>query len=149
MWVRGRGGLCGWPELSRFGDAVLALGVAVQSEREVIGLHAATSLTLSRSTFYYNYAWRTREEQMAQTHQIDINTMAFPANTAVAKGDTVVWTNKMPMQHTVTSDATPPLFDSGELGQDDTFQYTFNDAGPFPYHCEIHPTRMKGTVTVG
>jgi plastocyanin len=84
---------------------------------------------------------------MAETHQIDITTMAFPANTAVAKGDTVVWTNKMPRQHTVTSDATPPLFDSGQLKQNDTFRWTFNDAGAIPYHCNNHK-QMKGTVTV-
>jgi plastocyanin len=93
-------------------------------------------------------AWRTREEQMAQTYQIDITSMEFPANTAVARGDTVVWTNKMTMRHTVTSDANPPLFDSLQLQQNQSFRHTFNDAGPFPYHCKNHPDDMTGTVTV-
>lgn len=76
---------------------------------------------------------------------IDITAMSFPANTPVAKGDTVVWTNKMRMAHTVTSDKGE--FDSGQLRQNQTFRYTFNEAGAFAYHCEIHPD-MQGTVTV-
>jgi plastocyanin len=80
--------------------------------------------------------------------RIDITTMSFPANTPVAKGDSVMWTNKMRAQHTVTSDADPPLFDSGQLGRDQSWSHTFNEAGAFPYHCENHPDDMKGTVTV-
>jgi plastocyanin len=79
--------------------------------------------------------------------RIDITTMSFPVNTPVAKGDTVVWTNKMPAQHTVTSDADPPLFDSGQLRQNRSFSHTFNEAGAFPYHCE-NDDSMKGTVRV-
>ena len=78
---------------------------------------------------------------------IDITAMSFPANTPVAKGDTVVWTNKMRMPHTVTSNK-PGDFDSGELRQNQSFRHTFNAAGAFAYHCEIHPDAMKGTVTV-
>jgi plastocyanin len=78
---------------------------------------------------------------------IDITTMSFPANTPVAKGDTVVWTNKMRMAHTVTSDKQGE-FDSGQLRQNQSFRHTFNEAGAFAYHCEIHPDDMKGTVTV-
>jgi plastocyanin len=85
---------------------------------------------------------------MAQTHQIDITAMAFPANTGVAPGDTVRWTNKTGMTHTVTSDSTPPLFDSPDLASDQSFSHTFGTAGSFPYHCKKHPARMKGTVTV-
>ena len=76
---------------------------------------------------------------------IDITAMSFPANTSVAKGDTVVWTNKMRMPHTVTSDNGE--FDSGELRPNQSFRHTFNEAGAFAYHCEIHPD-MQATVTV-
>jgi plastocyanin len=82
---------------------------------------------------------------MAQTHKIDITSIAFPNNTPVAKGDTVLWTNKMNMNHTVTADN--GTFDSGPFGKDQTFSHTFDTAGAFPYHCEIHPN-MKGKVTV-
>jgi plastocyanin len=82
---------------------------------------------------------------MAKTYNIDIVKRAYPDDTKIAKGDTVVWTNKMGMDHTVTADNGE--FDSGAFGEDATFSQTFNTAGSFPYHCEIH-TSMKGKVTV-
>jgi plastocyanin len=92
-----------------------------------------------------NDAWRTREEHMAQTHQIDITRFAYP-NTAIAPGDTVRWTNKMRVNLTVTSDSNPPLFDSGNLGPNQSFSHTFGTGGSFPYHCFYHP-QMRGTVS--
>jgi plastocyanin len=86
-----------------------------------------------------------REEKMAQTHKIDIVAMAFPGDTPVGVGDTVVWTNKMNMSHTVTAD--DGSFDSGVLGRDQPFSHTFDTVGSVDYHCEIHPN-MIGKVTV-
>ena len=63
---------------------------------------------------------------MAETHKIEITTMAFPPNTPIAKGDTVVWTNRMGMPHTVTADNGE--FDSGHLKTDDSFSRTFEAA---------------------
>jgi plastocyanin len=82
---------------------------------------------------------------MAQTHQIDITGFAYP-NTAIAPGDTVRWTNKTRMIHTVTSDSNPPLFDSGNLEPNQSFSHTFGTGGSFPYHSKIH-TQMRGTVS--
>jgi plastocyanin len=45
----------------------------------------------------------------------------------------------------VTSDTN--LFDSGPISNGATFSYTFNEAGTFNYHCNVHPS-MLGKVTV-
>lgn len=82
---------------------------------------------------------------MAKTHNIEITAMAFPNDTPIAAGDTVTWTNRMGMGHTVTADKGE--FDSGVLGKDKSFSHTFDAAGTIAYHCEIHPF-MKGKVTV-
>jgi plastocyanin len=82
---------------------------------------------------------------MPQTQDIDIMVMAFPTNTDVDTGDTVVWTNRMNMNHTVTADNGE--FDSGILGKHQSFSHTFTAAGAVAYHCEIHPN-MVGKVTV-
>jgi hypothetical protein len=79
------------------------------------------------------------------THTIEITAMSFPANTPVEKGDTVVWTNRMNMNHTVTADN--GAFDSGVLGKDKSFSHVFDTVGAVAYHCKIHPN-MTGTVAV-
>jgi plastocyanin len=69
-----------------------------------------------------------------------------PAEVTVAVGDTVTWTNNDSVGHDVTGDD----FESGEaggLGNGDTFEHTFEEAGTFDYVCTVHPG-MEGTVTV-
>ena len=85
---------------------------------------------------------------------------AFSPNPASIKvGDTITWTNKDTMFHTVTSGTGPSdpnakkQFDSGLSGptalttQGKTFSHKFTTAGEFPYFCQLHPT-MVGKVTV-
>jgi len=84
---------------------------------------------------------------------VTIQNFAFdPASVTVPKGTTVTWTNQDSAPHTIASDATPlfsmgALFTSNQLGQGQTFSFTFNNEGTYLYHCGIHPF-MKGTVTV-
>ena len=76
----------------------------------------------------------------------------------VQAGTTVVWTNGDRVQHTVTSgspsDPDPgTVFDSGSAVADwvvagETYSFTFNEAGMFPYYCRVHGRSMSGTVTV-
>ena len=70
-----------------------------------------------------------------------------PATITVVIGvnNTVVWTNKDNVPHTVTS--ATKAFDSGNLNAGDTFSYTFTAAGIYQYFCSYHPW-MKGTVIV-
>lgn len=78
--------------------------------------------------------------------KVSISNFAFaPQTLQIAKGTTVTWTNNDSAQHTVTSDTN--LFDSGPISNGATFNYTFNEAGTFNYHCNVHPS-MLGKVTV-
>ncbi len=79
---------------------------------------------------------------------VTINGFAFmPATITVPVGTRVVWTNQQSqVSHTVTSD-TAGIFDSGVFQTGATFAFTFNQAGTFAYHCNIHPN-MHGTVVV-
>ncbi len=65
-------------------------------------------------------------------------------------GDTVRWT-LMGGTHNVSSDS--GLFRSGNVsGSWGPFDHTFNSAGTFGYHCELHGapgSGMFGTITVG
>jgi plastocyanin len=82
----------------------------------------------------------------AQVAILDDDGLRFePADVTVAVGDTVTWTHDGGLPHTVT--ATDGAFDSGELGNGDTFEFTTEEAGTLDYVCSIHPD-MTGTVTV-
>jgi len=81
-------------------------------------------------------------------HDVVIDNFSFgPSTITVSRGTTVTWTNKDDDPHTVVADGDPKLFKSKALDTDDSFTFTFNDAGTFKYFCTIHP-RMQGTVVV-
>jgi plastocyanin len=84
----------------------------------------------------------------APDQSVSIDAFAFsPAELTVPVGSSVTWTNAQAgVPHTVTStDVT--TFDSGILATNNTFSFTFTQAGDFAYECEIHPS-MHGTVHV-
>jgi len=79
-------------------------------------------------------------------NEVFMTNSAFnPVSITVSNGTTITWTNKESMIHTVTSDSL--FFNSGDMGKDKTFSYTFNKPGTYPYRCIYH-SNMKGTVVV-
>lgn len=87
-----------------------------------------------------------RNAAMAVTHTVTIDGVTFdPATLAVKVGDTVVWVNKDPFPHTVTSQARG--FDSHAIAPGQSWSYTTTRAGMFPYLCTLHPT-MHATLKV-
>lgn len=94
---------------------------------------------------------------------ITIQDFSFsPATLTVKVGTTVKWTNHGPSAHTTTSDM--GAWSSGTLSAPGggggygggsaggSFQFTFNQAGTYGYHCSIHPPAQypgfTGTVMV-
>jgi len=67
-----------------------------------------------------------------------------PQSLTVAVGTTVTWTNQDNVAHTSSSD--DDVWD-GPVAAGGTFDLTFDTAGVFAYHCNIHPS-MTATVTV-
>jgi plastocyanin len=82
----------------------------------------------------------------ATNFTVDIQNFAFvPAGRHIVAGDMITWTNRDGATHTATSDN--GVWNSGNLSQGQSFSFTFNNAGTFPYHCAIH-TFMKDTIFV-
>ncbi len=82
----------------------------------------------------------------ADTVDVSIPGFLFSPDTAViTAGSTVRWTNNHTTSHTSTSNTA--VWSSGPLSPGQHFSFTFNSAGSFPYHCEIHPS-MMGIVVV-
>jgi plastocyanin len=88
-----------------------------------------------------------------------------PMDTTVARGDTVLWINDGPMQHTTTSGPCPPcngdgLWNSGLMPAGAMFRVVFgpgtdqpglvhvDSVGPVPYFCIPHAPGMSGSITV-
>ena len=82
-----------------------------------------------------------------QIYNIEIKDFFFtPKETRIKQGDTVKWTNKDSVRHTVTSNSGSEI-SSSLISKDQIYEKTFNKKGTFVYHCEPHPS-MKGTVIV-
>ncbi|VVB77882.1 Plastocyanin [uncultured archaeon] len=71
----------------------------------------------------------------------------LPRNLQISSGTNVIWTNNGQSIHTVTSDNSTEL-GSIALSPGETYNHTFTTTGTFPYHCIIHPTLMRGNITV-
>ena len=84
----------------------------------------------------------------SESNSVTINNFAFsPPNITVKKGDSVTWTNKDTVPHTVTENDNQQGPNSSTLSSGEKYSFTFNTVGTFQYHCTIHPD-MKGTVVV-
>jgi plastocyanin len=91
---------------------------------------------------------------------VTMRLIAYKPDTVTVKvGDTVRWEQKDAGAHTVTSGTVEQggaggterpdgKFSSGEIATGDTFEFTFDEAGTYPYFCEIHPATMRGEVEV-
>ena len=67
----------------------------------------------------------------------------IPARIEVAVGQTVTWTNRDFVPHTVTA----PGIDSGNLAENASWSWTAKQKGEIDYICRLHPV-MKGVVVV-
>ena len=68
-----------------------------------------------------------------------------PNPVTVAVGTTIRWTNTDSVAHTSTADGS--AWNSGTLEAGAHFDFTFQAAGTFPYHCAFHPG-MVGSIVV-
>lgn len=78
----------------------------------------------------------------------------------VAPGTEVTWSQSDAGFHTVTSGTVEQSgggvtarpdgkFSSERLATDQTYKFSFAEAGTYPYFCEVHPATMTGEVRVG
>jgi plastocyanin len=73
------------------------------------------------------------------------NSSFSPATLNVPMGTIVMWINKGNSTQDVISDS--GIFNSGNLTNGMSYNYTFNQSGSYPYHSSINPS-MTGTIVV-
>jgi amicyanin len=82
----------------------------------------------------------------AENPMVKIDEFAFsPPSLTVKAGMAVTWLNKDDIPHTVASKTR--VFKSKALDTNDSFSFTFNEAGSYEYFCSLHP-HMTGTIVV-
>ena len=70
----------------------------------------------------------------------------------VSKGTQVKWVNRDAVGHFVNTDPHPThnhtvALNSSAIEQGESYSFTFDQAGEYPYHCSAH-TNMTGRVLV-
>jgi plastocyanin len=81
----------------------------------------------------------------AEDVAVHIDNFVFePAQLTVKVGQTVTWTNRDDIPHTV---ACAGKFRSKTMDTDGTFSFTFTAPGEYKYFCSLHP-HMTGAVKV-
>ena len=84
-------------------------------------------------------------EEAADPLAVHIDNFVFqPQQLAVKVGQTVTWTNRDDIPHTVVCAG---KFRSKTMDTDDKFSFTFAAAGEYKYFCSLHP-HMTGVVKV-
>ncbi len=116
----------------------------------IVGWHVVRGSALAAALAVSLMATPLSHAQDA-TAPADIVQFAFqPEGLQVAAGTTVTWTNHDAIVHSVsqgTPDAPGTAFDSGLFDQDQTFSFTFTDAGEYTYFCMRH-NFMRGRISV-
>ena len=80
-----------------------------------------------------------------QRSAVHIDNFVFePAQLTVKVGQTVTWTNRDDIPHTVVCAG---KFRSKTMDTDGTFSFTFTAPGEYKYFCSLHP-HMTGVVKV-
>ena len=78
--------------------------------------------------------------------QVDMASVKFAGETVtISAGQAVRWTNRDPVEHTVTFDGAEP--GSPLIPPKSSYVHRFDKPGTYTYHCTPHPF-MKGTVIV-
>lgn len=127
--------------------AVVGIGLKPDSTPRSPMSNTDTAIPPTPSTSSNNYppASPTAPKPAAGKITID-NNIFSPPQISIQKGSAVTWTNNDNVAHTVTIDqGEGPM--SGDIVPGGTYSYTFNKAGSFQYHCEIHHS-MRGTIVV-
>jgi plastocyanin len=120
---------------------------------------AVCAYLLSNRSGDSSFATKSNTTQVKPTVRensvISITGSSFsPATLQIKAGSQVTWTNKDTTKHQVAADPhalhnSIPGFNSDlVLNPNDNYNYTFEQAGTYYYHDEMHPLDMRGTIVV-
>jgi len=74
-----------------------------------------------------------------------VNFAFRPRSLTISAGTKVRWVDR---EGTHSSTSNTGRWDSGVLSQGEAYGRVFRKAGTFKYHCSVHPSSMRGVITV-
>lgn len=93
-------------------------------------------------------SWTFQEQPASDEFAVEESIPDYSVNELrITVGTTVTWVNKDDQQHTAT--AVDGSFDSGFIGQDETFSFTFDTPGEYEYLCTPHPWMRARIIVEG
>lgn len=117
------------------------------SKKIFVAFFLGLSLVFAIGASCYNKS-NTGSTTPVATNSVTIQNFAFNPNTiTISRGSVVTWENKDSTAHQIVSDGDLSDLASGIIDNNGKFSFTFDKAGSFKYHCNIHPD-MKGEVIV-
>ena len=124
-------------DIIKYGGVYLDNKYLILAILGIMGIVAVSGCTNSGST---------TNNTTVSSNSVAIQNFAFnPATLTVKAGTKVTWINQDSTTHQVVSDT--GVFNSGDLSSGQSFSFTFDKAGNYPYHCAVHPS-MAGTIVV-
>jgi len=79
-----------------------------------------------------------------ETHRVEIENNQFnPSVLQIKPHDQVMWVNKNNQTHQISGEG----WGNVPIGNGESFTYTFDEPGTYPYSCSLNP-EMKGTISV-
>lgn len=127
--------------------SMAAMTTAAPTTAAMTSMTAMTSMAAT-SAAATSSAATTQAAAGGKAMEITISDFNYmPDTLTVPVGTKVTWINKDSVAHTVTSDDSGGPLKSSLIDQNKTFEYTFDKAGTYAYHCEPHPF-MKAKIVV-
>jgi plastocyanin len=82
--------------------------------------------------------------------EIQIKSLSYaPKEVEITVGQSVIWKNTALTKHSATSNDNGKTFDTEMLAPGKSSQViTFDKAGDYPYHCNLHGKTMSGEISV-
>lgn len=86
--------------------------------------------------------------------EVDMDDISFnPSKVVISKGTKVTWINKESVAHYVNTDPHAGhnhyiYLNSKALSLGNSYSYTFEGSGEYPYHCSAHASVMLGRILV-
>ena len=109
------------------------------------GWQLAASLVCACGLLYDAAAAEPAAARKPTTHTVLIDGVKYvPEKLTAKRGDTIVWINKDPFPHTVTSSGT---FDSHAIAAGKSWKLKPRKAGDYAYVCTLH-SNMTGQLKV-